>query len=333
MSSPAPRSRPRPNSKSPTRGTTPARRTGSQSGSAPRRGDDRPVRRPKTEAERRSQEVKARREPRATPTEPPSEATRDRWVPERWQDEGPLREIAEQAAARGRTTGDTDAAAHPRPAKRVADPSRLDPQWVEDVKRHADARTSARYMERLAAATEALERDRYRDSLRMVSSVLKNLPEVGAAHEVAGLAYYRLGEWRKAVAALEEAQRLHPTPEQLPIIADCYRALRRYAKVDEVWAEIKAMSPAPAVMAEGRIVAAGALADRGDLQGALKLLLRNADAPKKVRDYHLKQWYVIADLYDRSGDVVRARHFFKRIVNVDPRYADVGDRLATLGRR
>ena len=93
------------------------------------------------------------------------------------------------------------------------------------------------------------------------------------------------------------------------------------------------MSPAPAVMAEGRIVAAGALADRGDLQGALKLLLRNADAPKKVRDYHLKQWYVIADLYDRSGDVVRARHFFKRIVNVDPRYADVGDRLATLGRR
>ena len=86
-------------------------------------------------------------------------------------------------------------------------------------------------------------------------------------------------------------------------------------------------------MAEGRIVAAGALADQGDIAGALKLLLRVADAPKRVRDYHLKQWYVIGDLYDRSGDIVKARNFFKRVASVDPRYADVGDRLATLGRR
>jgi tetratricopeptide (TPR) repeat protein len=167
----------------------------------------------------------------------------------------------------------------------------------------------------------------------MVSSVLKNLPNVGAAHEVAGLAHYRLGEWRKAAAQLELARTLHPRPEHLPILADCYRAMRRYRSVDELWTEIKETSPAPNVMAEGRIVAAGALADRGDLAGALKLMLRAADAPKRVRDYHLKQWYVIADLYDRSGDVVRARNFFKRVATVDPRYADVGDRLATLGRR
>jgi tetratricopeptide (TPR) repeat protein len=188
-------------------------------------------------------------------------------------------------------------------------------------------------MERLAAATEALERERYGDALRMVQSVLKNLPTVGAGHEVAGIALYRLGEWRKAAAELEQARTLHPAPEQLPVLADCYRALRRYGEVDALWREIRETSPAPAVMAEGRIVAAGALADQGDIAGALKLLIRVADAPKRVRDYHLKQWYVIADLYDRSGDIVKARNFFKRVAAVDPRYADVSDRLAMLGRR
>lgn len=277
-------------------------------------------------------EVKARRPPRvdgdddvvAVPQE------REKWVPERWQDEGPLREAARDATARARGTADADSA--PRERK-SADPKRLDPTWVEEVQREATSATSARYMERLAAATEALERDRYRDALRMVSSVLKNLPNVGAAHEVAGIAYYRLGEWRRAVAELEQARALHPTPEQLPILADCFRAMRRYREVDEVWREIRESSPAPAVMAEGRIVAAGALADQGDLAGALQLLLRVADAPKRIREHHLKQWYVIGDLYDRSGDIPRARNFFKRVAQVDPRYADVGDRLATLGRR
>ena len=289
-----------------------------------------------TEADRRSLEVKARRPRRdddaaveATPAE------REKWVPERWQDDGPLRELAQQATARGRTRDNeaADAAAPVARERRTGDPSRLDPSWVEEVQRESDSRTSARYMERLASASEALERDRYRDALRMVQSVLKNLPNVGAGHEVAGIAYYRLGEWRRAAAELEQARSLHPMPEQLPVLADCYRALRRYRDVDALWSEIRESSPAPGVMAEGRIVAAGALADQGDLAGALKVLLRVADAPKRIREYHLKQWYVIGDLYDRSGDIVRARNFFKRVAAVDPRYADVGDRLATLGRR
>jgi len=276
--------------------------------------------------------VKARREPRdeSDLVEPAVVAEREKWVPERWQDEGPLREAARGATARARGDEVDEPAARER---RGADPKRLEPAWIEEVQREATSATSARYMERLAAATEALERDRYRDALRMVSSVLKNLPNVGAAHEVAGISYYRLGEWRRAIAELEQARALHPTPEQLPILADCFRALRRYREVDEMWREIRESSPAPAVMAEGRIVAAGALADQGDLAGALKLLLRVADAPKKIRDYHLKQWYVIADLYDRSGDIPRARNFFKRIAAVDSQYADVHDRLATLGRR
>jgi tetratricopeptide (TPR) repeat protein len=256
----------------------------------------------------------------------------DRWEPEQWEDQGSVRELAREATARARGGERTETSEEVR-ERRMGDPTRLEPSWVAEIERESDAKTSARYMERLAAATEALERDRYTDALRMVQSVLKNLPNVGAGHEVAGIALYRLGEWRKAAAELEQARRLHPSPEQLPVLADCYRALRRYHEVDELWHEIRDTSPAPSVMAEGRIVAAGSLADQGDIAGAIKLLIRVADAPKRVRDYHLKQWYVIADLYDRSGDVVKARNFFKRVAAIDPRYADVSDRLAMLGRR
>jgi tetratricopeptide (TPR) repeat protein len=344
----SPRPRPRPSSTG--RPADRNERGSGASGGAPRRGsadragaagaEFRP-RPPRTEAERRSLEVKARRSPRLDAEAMPIEgeltgpltdnADRERWVPDRWQDEGPMREVAQDASARARGERVAD-----QPAvreRKLADPKRLEPTWVEEVQRESTAATSARYMERLTAATEALERDRYRDALRMVSSVLKNLPNVGAAHEVAGISYYRLGEWRKAISELEQARSLHPAPEQLPVLADCYRALRRYRDVDAIWTDIRESSPAPNVMAEGRIVAAGALADQGDIAGALKLLLRVADAPKRVRDYHLKQWYVIGDLYDRSGDIVKARNFFKRVASVDPRYADVGDRLATLGRR
>ena len=74
--------------------------------------------------------------------------------------------------------------------------------------------------------------------------------------------------------------------------------LEAYGTVDELWKELKAASPEPSLMAEGRIVAAGALADQGDLRGALSLMSKAREVPKKVRDHHLRQWYVIADLLD-----------------------------------
>ncbi len=108
--------------------------------------------------------------------------------------------------------------------------------------------------------------------------------------------------------------------------------MRRYHEVDELWKELKDASPEPALMAEGRIVAAGSLADRGDLAGALKLMQRAMDLPKKPREHHLRQWYVIGDLFDRSGDVVKARRWFGVVAEVDRDFADVVDRLKALGR-
>ncbi len=114
---------------------------------------------------------------------------------------------------------------------------------------------------------------------------------------------------------------------------DCQRALHKPKKVAELWSELRHSSPDPDVLAEGRIVAAASLADTGDLNGAIAMLA-TAGATKALRnpsDRHVRQWYLLADLYERAGDVPRAREYFERILRADPEAYDVAERLRGLG--
>jgi tetratricopeptide (TPR) repeat protein len=263
--------------------------------------------------------VKQTRPPR---TEKLEVAAPPPWEREQWIDEGSLRHEAEQAAQR---------AAEPVKSGRRKS-LQLAPEVVDDLADAAPASRQARYQERLASAADALDRGRYADARRMVQPVLRDLPDLAFAHEIAGLSLYRMGQWRKAVTELEVARQLTNTVQHHAVLADCYRALRRYNDVDVLWRELREASPEPALMAEGRIVAAGALADQGDLAGALRLMQKAADVPKKPKEWHLRQWYVLADLYDRSGDVIKARRYFKLVLDSDRDFADVADRLRALGR-
>ena len=151
-------------------------------------------------------------------------------------------------------------------------------------------------------------------------------------HEVIGLAAYRSGRWKQAAAELELAQQMHPNLALLPVLADAYRAQRRWTDVERVWTDVRAASPAQEVLAEARIVAAGAQADRGDLKGALRTMSRAAPIPKRVRDHHLRQWYVLGDLHDRAGDPLEAARWFELVASHDRDFVDVVDRLRALGR-
>jgi tetratricopeptide (TPR) repeat protein len=280
---------------------------------------------PRSAAQIRSAEVKAARgsrEPRL-PVQPPP------WEKETWVDDGPLRSEARKATVRAQRPETSEPAAPQRGRRRSLE---LAPEVAEDLQRAAPAVRAAKYQERLATAADALDRGRFDDARRMVQPVLRDLPALAFGHEIAGLAFYRTGQWRKAAAELEIARELDRTLNHHAVLADCYRALKRYDLVDKLWLEVREGSPGPALMAEGRIVAAGALADRGDLRGALKLMERAAEAPKKVRDHHLRQWYVLGDLHDRSGDIIKARRFFGMVAQVDGDFADVADRLRGLGR-
>ena len=86
-------------------------------------------------------------------------------------------------------------------------------------------------------------------------------------------------------------------------------------------------------LAEGRIVAAASLADAGDLNGAIAML-STAGASKALRnpsERHVRQWYLLADLYERAGDVPKAREYFERVFRSDPEAYDVAERLQGLG--
>jgi len=272
-----------------------------------------------TAAELRARDVKARRGPREErePVAPPP------WEREQWIDEGSLRHEAEAAAERAGSE-------EPRQKRRMS--TELAPEVVADLADAAPAARQARYQERLASAADALDRGRFADARRMVQPVLRDLPDLAFGHEIAGLALYRLGQWRKAVAELELARELTGSVQHHAVLADCYRAMRRFHEVDNLWKELREASPEPALMAEGRIVAAGALADQGDLAGAIKVMQKATEVPKKPKDHHLRQWYVLADLYDRSGEVIKARRYFSLIAEVDREFADVTERLRSIGR-
>jgi len=183
--------------------------------------------------------------------------------------------------------------------------------------------------ERLQDAARAYASDRYQDALKLLRKLAALAPGSPAVRELLGLTLYRLGKWSAAVRELEAHHLLSGSYDQYPVIADSYRALHRYEDAEQVWAELREASPSAEVVAEGRLVAAGALADRGDFNGAVRLLESSLRA-SKPKPLHLRQWYALADLYERAGELPRARDLFGRIASVDPDAYDVRQRLVAL---
>jgi predicted Zn-dependent protease len=188
--------------------------------------------------------------------------------------------------------------------------------------------------DRLAAAARAYERDRYPEALRITRELVDQVPESAAARELHGLVCYRLSRWREAVKHLEAARSLSGgDPSQVPVLMDCHRAQGHHRRVEVLWSELRGASPSADVLVEGRLVLAEDLAEVGKLDEAI-LVLATAGAARNLRnpgERHLRQWYVLADLYERAGDVPRARELFARVAAVDPDLADTTDRLLALG--
>ncbi len=183
---------------------------------------------------------------------------------------------------------------------------------------------------RLKDATRAYAADRYQEALRDLRRLAELAPESSAVRELLGLTLYRMGRWAPALKELQAHHDLTSSYDQYPVMADCYRALRRYAEADELWSELRQASPDGEVVAEGRLVAAGVLADQGDLQGAVRLLEGHLKRARPNRA-QLRQWYALADLYERAGELPRAREIFGQVTSVDPDAYDVVHRLRALG--
>src|SRR5438477_4840358 len=182
------------------------------------------------------------------------------------EDEVPVRAAANRAVRRaGPAPQHTEA----RPAAR----SRTAPTGVrKELGDVMPAGRAAKAEQRLMEAARAFERERYKDAARMLRTLAEEAPGAASVRELYGLALYRLGRWADAARELEAFRKQTGSVEQHPVLADCHRALRHWRSVDRLWAELREASPSAALVTEGRIVAAGARADQGDVAGAIRLL-------------------------------------------------------------
>jgi tetratricopeptide (TPR) repeat protein len=247
---------------------------------------------------------------------------------------GSVREADGRGRSDARWSGGTPGTAPGSRRGRGYGESGLPAEVVHQLSVAVGSDRGAKLGDRLAAAARAYERDRYLDALRISRVLVDEVPESAAARELHGLVCYRLGRWRDAIRHLTAASDLEgDDPSQLPVLMDCHRALGHHRRVRELWDQLREASPSADILVEGRLVFAADLAEQDKLAEAIELLL-GAGAARDLRrpgDRHIRQWYLLADLCERAGDIPRARELFARVVVADPEMADAGSRLAALG--
>lgn len=189
----------------------------------------------------------------------------------------------------------------------------------------------ARANERLREAAHAFERERFEETRSLLRPIAEQAPQASSVRELLGLAYYRLGKWREAVRELEAFRSNTGSTEQHPVLADAYRGLKKHREVEALWDELRESSPSGDLVTEGRIVMAGSLADRQQLREAIALLEKAQRGVKRPQVHHLRQAYALADLYERAGDLSRARELFRWVVEYEPGFVDAAERAGSLG--
>ncbi|MBA3655598.1 MAG: tetratricopeptide repeat protein [Actinobacteria bacterium] len=214
--------------------------------------------------------------------------------------------------------------------RRIAKETLIDPELAAEISRSVQQGRGPRLNQRLKEAANAFEHERFPDAIRILKPLSEIAPNVPGIRELYGLSLYRMGRYRDAAKELRAYADISGAVDQHPVLADCYRALKRWKPIDALWDELREASPSAELVAEGRIVTAGARADRGEIPAAIALLEQTKADPKRPRLHHLRVWYALADLYDKAGDVPRARDLFRRIDHYDPEFFDTRDRLRAL---
>jgi tetratricopeptide (TPR) repeat protein len=218
------------------------------------------------------------------------------------------------SSSRASSSGDERGA----PTKRRRRSSGVAPDMVGRLATAVGPKRAERLANRMAEAAEEFAAEHLDDAARILTGIVREAPDVPEVRELLGLVRYRQGRWRPAVRELESFRQLTGSVEQNAVLADCYRALGNHTEVAVLWDELRQVSPDAALVTEGRIVAAGDLADQDRLTDAIALLSRGWQWPKRARDYHLRRAYALADLYERAGDLPAARALFERVAQLSP---------------
>ena len=219
-------------------------------------------------------------------------------------------------------------AKHP-PVPEDADPTLLDRGVRAELRSlsNPNAEAVAKY---LVAAGEAIDTDPAR-ALEFARAARSRAARVGAVREAVGIAAYHAGEWSEALTELRTARRISGDPRNLPVIADCERALGRPEQAAKMLSDADVRRLDADTRAELLIVVAGARRDLGQLDAALSVLARGGLDREHPRAGAARLWYAYADILLAAGRTDEAASWFAASAALDPDgELDAAERAAAL---
>lgn len=145
------------------------------------------------------------------------------------------------------------------------------------------------------------------------------------------MAAYHAEEWAEALTELRTARRISGDPRNLPLLADCERALGRPAQAVRLLSDPGVARLDAESRVELLIVVAGARRDLGQLDAALAVLSRGGLDRERPRPGAVRLWYAYADALEAAGRQEEAAQWFAASAAIDPEGdLDGADRAAAL---
>lgn len=182
----------------------------------------------------------------------------------------------------------------------------------------------------LIAAGQLLDTDPDR-ALTHARAARVRARRVAAVREAVGVAAYRAGEWAEALSELRAARRISGDPRNLPLLADCERALGRPEQAARVLNDPGVKQLDGETRAELFIVVAGARRDRGQLAAALAVLARGGLDRDRPGPGAVRLWYAYGDALEAAGRTDEAAQWFAASAALDPDgELDAAERAAAL---
>ncbi len=209
------------------------------------------------------------------------------------------------------------------------EPQMLDPQVRTELR--SLAKDTSDVVARHLVMTGRLIDDDPQAALTHARAARAMAGRVGAVREAVGIAAYHAGEWADALSELRAARRITGRHDQLPVMADCERALGRPEKPLAYGDDHAVSKLAQDVQVELVIVLAGARVDLAQPDAAVLLLQEPAKRTLSRRPWAARLWYAYADALLAAGRDNEARTWFAKAVDVDLEgETDAVDRLLEL---
>ena len=153
---------------------------------------------------------------------------------------------------------------------------------------------------------------------------------IGGVRETYGIIAYRAGDFRTAVRELRTSLRITGRIDVLPLIADAERGMGRPERALDIAASDDASDLGVDAAIELMIVVAGAYADTGDVETALRTLEIPALRHKVDGRWQVRLWVAYADLLARAERQDEAKRWLTLAADADTE--GLTDAAARLGR-